>query len=275
MLIHPLKRPLYKVNLDIFEGPLDLLLFLIRKNEIDIHDIPISTLTEEYLQALQGMREADLNIAGDFLVMAANLMLIKSRMLLPVESTGDGEEEEIEDPRTELVQRLLEYKQFKEAAESFKGMELKQRDIFGRLLPMKSMSPVEEEEDEDGLNVNLYDLLKAFQKILEELPEHAVKEIPRDEVKVAQKINDILDALEESESISFTDIFKKQNSRQAMVATFLAMLELAKMRSIKIRQSNIFGDIRIFRGEKPDPDATIDTDFDGDADEEPKEEEAV
>ena len=255
---------MYKVNLEIFEGPLDLLLFLIRKSEVDIHDIPISFLTKEYLEAVEAMQELDLNIAGEFLVMAAQLMLIKSRMLLPVDASGEDDSEEIEDPRAELVQRLLEYKQYKEAADQLRGMEFKQRDMFARLQPYKSMSPQVHEEDEGGLDVNLYDLLKAFQKILEELPENTVKEIPREEIKVVQKINEILDLLEKSESIAFTDVFKNARTRPVMIASFLAILELAKMGSIKIRQASVYADIRLYKGEggSREDEGEISTEFD-------------
>ena len=172
---------MYKVNLELFEGPLDLLLFLIRKNEVDIHDIPIFQLNQEYLEYLTMMEELDRNIAGEFLVMAAHLMLIKSRMLLPAPETGDDEQMGEEDPRAELVQRLLEYKQFKDAAEQFQDMEHQQRNVFGRLGASRSMAPEkkteEEVQDNSGLEVNLFDLLKAFQKILAELPAETVREI--------------------------------------------------------------------------------------------------
>jgi segregation and condensation protein A len=238
---------MYKVNLEVFEGPLDLLLFLIRKNEIDIHDIPISKLTQEYLDILHQMEELDLNVAGEFLVMAAHLMLIKSRMLLPQDPEA-AEEGELEDPRSELVARLLEYKQFKEAAHSLQTMEGIQREIFGRLGAQEAMKPSEEFlEEEPDLEVNLYDLLKAFQRILDELPENQVREIQREEVSVVQKMNEILDLLESGDGISFFEAFRDAKDKVTVVATFLGMLELARMKSISIRQANIFGEIRIYK----------------------------
>ncbi len=238
---------MYKVNLEVFEGPLDLLLFLIRKNEIDIHDIPISKLTQEYVSYLNLMQELDLNVAGEFLVMAAHLMLIKSRMLLPVNPEDPGEGE-VEDPRSELVARLLEYKQFKEAAQSLGGMEAVQRDVFGRLGAQESMKPSKDFlEEEADLEVNLFDLLKAFQRILDELPENAIREIEREEVSIVQKMNEILDLLEHNESVSFFEAFKGAKNKQTLLATFLGMLELARIKSLEIRQAQLFGEIRLYK----------------------------
>lgn len=238
---------MYKVNLDVFEGPLDLLLFLIRKNEIDIHDIPISRLTSEYVDAIHQMEDMDLNVAGEFLVMAAHLMLIKSRMLLPVNPEA-AEEGEIEDPRSELVARLLEYKQFKEAAQGLQHREGVQREIFGRLGAQEAMRPNSEFlEEEPDLEVNLFDLLKAFQRILDELPENTVREIEREEVSLVQKMNEILDLLEMNESISFFEAFKGAKNKVTLVATFLGMLELARLKSVAIRQAQLFGEIRLYR----------------------------
>ena len=240
---------MYKVNLEVFEGPLDLLLFLIRKNEIDIQNIPIANLTQEYIEYLNLIEDLDLNVAGEFLVMAAHLMLIKSRMLLPVTAEA-AEEGELEDPRSELVARLLEYKQFKEAAHSLQNLEGLQRDIFGRLGAQEAMKPSAEFlEEESDLEVNLFDLLKAFQRILEELPENAVREIEREEVSTVQKMNEILDMLESVESISFFEAFKNAKDKVTIVSTFLGMLELARMKSISIRQAQNFGEIRIYKKE--------------------------
>jgi segregation and condensation protein A len=241
---------LVKVNLDIFEGPLDLLLFLIRKSEIDIHDIPIATLTREYVATLEEMERLDLNVAGDFLVMAAQLMVIKSKMLLPVPETAAGGEEEAEDPRSELVARLLEYKQFKEAAMSLGSRELLQREIFGRMgIEAEARKAAEQEApgEEAVLDVNLFDLLRAFQRVLDELPENSIREIQREEVSVVQKMNEILDLLEGRESLLFHEAFAKGSSKIAVLATFLGMLELAKIRSILVRQANLFGEIHLYK----------------------------
>jgi segregation and condensation protein A len=242
---------LVKVNLAIFEGPLDLLLFLIKKSEIDINDIPIAKLTREYLAALDEMQDSlDLNVAGEFLVMAAQLMVIKSKMLLPAPETGSGEDGEAEDPRSELVARLLEYKQFKEAAASLGQRELMQREVFGRMGVERIAKQDAEKNalEEDGaLDVNLFDLLRAFQRILDELPETQVREIGRDEVSVVQKMNEILDSLETKEFIIFQELFRGIRARPHLLATFLGMLELAKLRSVALRQAALFGDIRIYK----------------------------
>jgi segregation and condensation protein A len=189
-------------------------------------------------------------VAGEFLVMAAQLMVIKSKMLLPTPESGSGEEGEAEDPRSELVARLLEYKQFKEAAASLGQRELLQREVFGRM-GVERVAKADAEKfalEEDGaLDVNLFDLLRAFQRILDELPENQVREISREEVSVVQKMNEILDSLETKEFILFNEVFRGLKQRSHLLATFLGMLELAKLRSVSIRQALLFGEIRIYK----------------------------
>lgn len=240
---------MYKVSLDIFDGPFDLLLYLIKKNEVSIEDIPISAITTEYLEALQGIEQMDFNVAGEFLVMAAQLMLIKSRMLLPPEAQAGELVPGQEDPRAELVRQLLEYRRFKEASESLRDMEGRQRDVFSRPPDPLAAAGVEADATaaEAPLEVTLFELLKAFRRILDELPETRVNELEREEVPVVQKINEILDLLETNESISFFEIFQSSRTKIAVVATFLAMLELAKMKSISLRQAQLFGEIRLYR----------------------------
>ncbi len=249
-----------KVNLEIFEGPLDLLLFLIRKSEIDINDIPIAKLTQEYLAALDdehGPIRWTLNVAGEFLVMAAHLMLIKSRMLLPAPEALDGDDGDAEDPRSELVARLLEYKQFKEAAASLGQRELLQREVFGRMGVERAAKADAEKaslEEDGALDVNLFDLLRAFQRILDELPENAIREIGRDEVSVVQKMNEILDSLETKEFILFHEVFTKGHPQppQHLLATFLGMLRAgqAPQSVASSARPALFGDIRIYK--RPD-----------------------
>ncbi len=237
-----------KVNLPVFEGPLDLLLFLIRKSELDIHDIPIAELTREYLATLETMERLDLNVAGDFLVMAAQLMVIKSRMLLPSPEAAEGEPEP-EDPRSELVARLLEYRQFKEAAASLGERESLRREAFGRMgVEDEARRSAEKAaaDEEQALDVNLFDLLRAFLRILDELPENAVREIEREEVSVVQKMNEILDLLDAHESVPFRRAFSGA-SRVALLAGFLAVLELARLKSILVRQAAAFGEIHLYR----------------------------
>ena len=246
---------MYKVDLEVFEGPFDLLLYLIKKSEVDIRDIPIAKITQEYLDVLEKMREMDFNVAGEFLVMAAQLLLIKSRMLLPVDATGAEGEALEEDPRAELVRQLLEYRRFKEAAFNLQEMETRQRDVFTRFFPDTGLEKEPVSPDEVPLEVNLYDLLKAFEKVLAELPAETVREMEREEVHVAQKMNEILDLLEARESVSFFEAFASSTTKVAIVATFLAMLELARIKSVKIRQAQRFGEIRLYRSSAEAQDA--------------------
>jgi len=251
---------MYRVNLEIFEGPFDLLLYLIRKNEVDINDIPISKITNEYVAMLDALRDVDISVAGEFLVMAAQLLLIKSRMLLPPDPTAAGEAPE-EDPRAELVRQLLEYQRFKQAAFELQRREFEQRDVFSRYEASEASWDGDNPADraEADLEVNLFDLLKAFEKVLQSLPKETVATLEREEVQTVQKMNDILDMLESMESVSFFDIFKGAASRVMVVSTFLAMLELTRLKSIRIVQTIGFGEIRLYKrrdeGPKEEPGA--------------------
>ncbi len=171
----------YKVRLDIFEGPLDLLLYLIKKEELDIYDIPITRITEQYLETLNLMELLDLDIAGEILVMAATLMQIKSKMLLPPDPSGETPEEL--DPRAELVRQLLEYKAFKEAAENLRGFEGKRSEIFTRF----GVEPESEGDDSPFLEVSLFDLISAFSLVLKNLPKSDFHEVEKDEFTVAER----------------------------------------------------------------------------------------
>src|SRR3989338_1249361 len=179
----------YKVKLDVFEGPLDLLLYLIKKEEIDIYDIPIAKITDEYLEYLELMKLLDLNIAGEFLVMAATLIHIKSKMLLPPDHL-EGEEKEEEDPRAELVRRLIEYKKFKEAAQELSHMESHQKHYFARVAgqPIKFEDTAREDE---FFEATLFDLITAFTKVLKDIPKEVFHQVVRDEFTVSEKIHDI------------------------------------------------------------------------------------
>lgn len=233
----------YKVKLEIFEGPLDLLLYLIKKDEINIHDIPIAKITDQYLQYLDLMRMLDLNIAGEFLVMSATLMHIKSRLLLPPEETEVLEEEE--DPRAELVKKLLEYKKFKEAAGRLQDMEARQKEVFSR----PGTKEIIEDSSEDNLyfEANIFDLLTAFSKVLKEVPKEAFYEVVKDEVTVSEKIHEIFHLLVKRPVIYFLDLFHRAKSKMQIIATFLALLELIRMREVLVRQDKVFGDIKIIR----------------------------
>jgi len=240
----------YRLNLDVFEGPFDLLLYLIKKNEINIYDIPIAKILEEFLEYVELIKQLDLEVAGDFILMASTLMHIKSRMLLPKESLALEEGEEV-DPRADLVRRLLEYKRYKEVAGALDKNEQYQRLIYWR----HGSRPSDEELERHGQDepevqfqeVNLFDLLTAFKRVLKYAAPDTFKEIKREEIKTSQKINEILDALEESDTIEFTEFMKIQGNRVAMVATLLALLELARLKAIRIIQEKLFDKIHIKR----------------------------
>ena len=233
----------YKVKLDVFEGPLDLLLYLIQKEEVDIYDIPIAKVTDQYLEYLELMQLLDLNIAGEFLVMAATLMHIKSKMLLPPDHTEQVEEEE--DPRAELVRRLLEYKKFKEAASELSHMESHQKHFFARV---GSLVPPEETKSEDEFfEASLFDLITAFTKVLKDIPKETFYQVIKDEFTVSEKIHDILHMLVDKKMLLFTDLFKVAKNKFEIVTIFLALLELIKIKEVIVGQVMPFGEIEIIR----------------------------
>lgn len=230
---------LYDIKLPAFEGPLDLLLHLIKENKIDIYDIPISFITGRYLEYINVMKVLDLEIAGEFLVMAASLIYIKSRMLLPVDE--QVAEAEAEDPRLELVQRLLEYQAFKDGALVLREKEEESLDFFYR-------QPTEDNEEEPVtnelylFNVNVYDLLGAFKKMLDNAPPDAVT-ITRELLTVKDKMNLIVDMLENTESMRFEELFRDNLTRQQLIITFLALLELLRLGLARVYQEKEFGNI--------------------------------
>lgn len=233
----------YKVKLEVFEGPLDLLLYLIKKEEVNIYDIPISRVTDQYLEYLEFMKLLDLDIAGEFLVMAATLMHIKSRMLLPPDQQAETEEEQ--DPRAELVRRLLEYKKFKEAASQLAGMESQQKHLFPRVGVAR---PEEIDVPKDVLlEANLFDLITAFTKVLKDIPKDIFHEVIKDEFTVSQKMHDILHLMVEASSVLFMDLFRAAKSKREMITIFLALLELIRLKTVIVRQEQPFGDIEIIR----------------------------
>jgi segregation and condensation protein A len=230
----------YTFRLEGFEGPLDLLLHLIQKNELDIFNIPISLITEQYLEYLQLMKVLNLDVAGEYLLMASTLLHMKSKMLLP--KSSEGEEEEEEDPRAELVRRLLEYQKYKNAALEMEKRPLLDRDVFIRLT---SAEP-EEEPEEERIEVNLFELLEAFRQVLERVKPETVHEVILEHMSVEDKIQEILALLEkENRSMAFHRLFPEQASRRVVVITLLAILELVKMKRIRIFQLALFETIRI------------------------------
>lgn len=233
----------YKVTLEVFEGPLDLLLHLIRENEIDIYDIPIAQVTEQYLAYLALMESLDLDVAGEWLVMAATLIEIKSRMLLPDDPAQDDAEEEKIDPRLELVERLIEYEKFKSAAEIFREREEERAKVFLR-------GPVELEFEFkptlDLENITASDLLDALQRVLSDVSEEDVTTLQRRKVTVRMRMREVWRRLaEQSGQLSFTQLFDDAASRVDVVITFLALLELLKMHRVRVRQKANFGEIHI------------------------------
>ncbi|MFZ3122758.1 MAG: segregation/condensation protein A [Thermodesulfovibrionales bacterium] len=239
---------IYNIKVPVFEGPLDLLLHLIKENKVDIYDIPIAVITGQYLQYIKMMKELDLDIAGDFLVMAATLIHIKSRMLLPVDE--EAPEEEQEDPRLELIQRLLEYQAFKDASLGLREKEEEWMNIFHRE-PLKDVE-AEAESAEPELylfDVNLFDLLGAFKKILDTAPPEIVR-ITREALTVKDKISHIMEMLENNDTVRFEDFFKEDRSRVQIVVTFVALLELIRLGLVRAYQENDFGNIWVINPQK-------------------------
>ncbi len=235
----------YKLKLDVFEGPLDLLLYLIKKDDIDITDIPIAEVTDQYLQYIEMMKILDLNVVGDFLVMAATLMHIKSKMLLPPDP--NAEEGEEEDPRDELVRRLHEYKKFKEVAGVLKTREEDRQDLFPRVVDEQTTEKLKEDSKEIYFEANLFDLINALSDALKKVPEEVIHEIIQEEFTIEQKIHDILHCLLEQDSTKLKTVFEKARNKVEMIVTFLAVLELIRLKEIKAVQKNVFGDIEILR----------------------------
>lgn len=234
----------YQVRIENFEGPLDLLLHLIKKNEINIYDIPVAMIAQQYLEYLEAMEVLNLNVAGDFLVMAATLVQIKSKMLLPVDETTDDDEEG-PDPREELVRRLLEYKAFKEAARQLDDQEKMWREIFWR---EQALSVEEDVEDDLPLeNVSLFDLVDALKDVLERNPSSRLIEIVPDNLTVRERMNVILETLEGKDSVSFAALFEGSSHRMVVIVTFLALLELMKLRVARVFQAETFGPILVSR----------------------------
>jgi segregation and condensation protein A len=245
----------YKVMLEVFEGPLDLLLYLIKKDEVDIYDIPIGRVTDQYMEYLQLMKVLDLNIAGDFIVMSATLMLIKSRMLLPVESRPEMEEEDEEDPRWDLVRQLVEYKKFKDAADHLEELELHMENVFGRESEHVDLGAPPEVDLRDA---SIFDLIASLNSALGRVQEEDLQEIFAEEYTVGQKVTYIIENLKIVKRLSITDLFTGMRSRQEIICTFLAVLELIKLNRIAAVQDAHCGDIVVEprEPEKTDIDAS-------------------
>lgn len=233
----------YKIKLELFEGPLDLLLYLVKKDHLNIYDIPIAQVTEQYLEYINLMQLLDLNIAGDFLVMAATLMQIKSKMLLPAQE-GEGPIEE-DDPRQELIDKLLEYERFKEIAETLRQKESEQKEVFKR-------KPSEAQKEQAAGNevyfeASIFDLISAFSKALEEVPRELFYEVVKEEFSIEGKIHEILHLLLAQPAVGLLELFSKAKNKLEIIVTFLSILELIRLKEIVARQKDLFSDIEITR----------------------------
>jgi segregation and condensation protein A len=236
----------YKVKLDVFEGPLDLLLYLVRKDEVDIYDISIERITRQYLEYLEAMESIDVEIGGEFIVMAANLLYIKSRTLLPVDLQGPVEEEgEEEDPRWELIRQLIEYKKFKDAAGFLSLRELEQE---GRFAHQPDASDIPKEEAPALAEVSIFDLIRAFQNVLKRFEEsHDFGDIIDDRFNVSDKIDLLMKHFQPGEARRFEELFQSATTKAEVIVTFLALLELMKLNQFIVKQSDLLGDIVIER----------------------------
>ncbi len=231
----------YSVHLDKFDGPMDLLLHLIKKNELDIYDISIAVITRQYLDYIKLMKDLNLEVAGDFLVMAATLLHIKSRQLLPLDDQEEAEDEEA-DPRAELVRRLLEYQQYKEAGMVIGARALLGREVFARAVTEPFLLAAQNEEG--PLEVNLFELVDAFRVLLIRIPAESFHDVaPGDSLSIADCINEILSLLQEKETVQFDDLVRDELTRERIIVTFLALLELCRLKLIRIFQGNRHGSI--------------------------------
>jgi segregation and condensation protein A len=245
---HRPTEPRYHVRLPVFDGPLDLLLHLIRTNEVDIYDIPIASITRQYLETLELMRELNLNVAGDFVFMAATLIHIKSKMLLPPPHEDGTTEEELEDPRAELVARLLEYQRYKEAAQVLYERQTLRSAIW--LRSESSLAPVRAEVEggeEELVEVDLFELLTAFRSVLERVKRRKDLTFEKETVTVGEMIQILQDRLQPGASVAFEQLFDDVTSKILLVVTFLALLEMVRLRILRIYQSKAFGTIHVSR----------------------------
>lgn len=235
----------YKVKLEIFEGPLDLLLYLIKKDEIDIYDIPIERITRQYLEYLDAFKILDLDVAGDFVVMAANLIYIKSRSLLPKDQQPPEDTAEEDDPRWELVRQLIEYKMFKDAAAQLQRRELEREGLFARAAETPGFAA-----ERPLAEVSIFDLIDAFHTALKRLkkPED-LREIFEENFTVSDKIDLIMKMTASGVALRFSELFAAAASRTEVVVTFLALLELVRLKQVRARQNEHFGEIELVGAE--------------------------
>ena len=237
------------VHLDNFEGPLDLLIHLIRKNEVNVYDIPIALITRQYLDTIQLMQELNLDVAGEFLVMAATLIHIKSKMLLPRPDTAAGVDGELEDPRDALVRRLLEHQKFKAAAELLHEREQLRAAQWQR--PDERVAQIAGDEYEPEIEVDLYSLLTAFQAVVQRAKQRPKVMLPPEQVPVEVRIEQLLARLSEHEAYGFDELFSDVDDRAGLIVTFLALLEMIRLKLVRVFQSGSFGPIRVYKRPRP------------------------
>ena len=232
-----------RIRLPLFEGPLDLLLYLIRRDKIDIHELPIAPITRQYMQYLELMRELNLDVAGDFLVMAATLIHIKSKLLVPVEPHEAATEDE-EDPREALVQRLIEFQRYKEAA----GVLHQWRELRAAAFTRPdSVLPRFDDAGEEMIEAGLFDLISAFKELLDRRKSLLSHEVASQGKSVDQRMRELMELIHEGESIEFLELFAAQETKADMIVTFLALLELVRLMRVRVYQRERFGPIRVFR----------------------------
>jgi len=237
------------VHLDHYEGPLDLLLDLIRKQQIDIRDIPIATITSQYLAYLDKAREMDLDVNAEFVFMAATLIHIKSRMLLPTDPALRKEGEAEEDPREELVQRLLEHQRFKDAAEMLQQKRIIEENVWSN----PQIKQFVADDEDPGLAVSMFDLVKAFGEVLERLKSRPIYEVTEEEISVSdmvRHVGSLLGATRPDKPLFILQVMEKQRTRRAMICLFLAVLEMVKAQTARILQADLFGEIALAKGDR-------------------------
>ena len=238
-----------KIKLQGFDGPLDLLVHLIKKNQMNVYDIQISVITKQYLDYLNLMQELNLDVASEFLVMAATLIHIKSKMLLPRPETAAGDPTDEEDPRDALVRRLLEHQHFKAAAEMLHDKETLRNAQWAR--PDSRIEEIAGDDYEPEIEVDLFSLLSAFKQVLERARVRPPVALPPDEVPIEVRIEQLLERLSETEACGFEDLFERDATRGDMIVTFLAMLEMIRLKLIRVFQSGGIGPIRIYKRARP------------------------
>jgi segregation and condensation protein A len=239
----------FAVKLDQFEGPLDLLLHLIKKNEVNVHDIPIAMITTQYLAAIALMEELNLDVAGEYLVMAATLIHIKSKMLLPRPETAAGVEDEHEDPRDALVRRLLEHQKFKAAAGLLHEREQWRSAQWQR--PDQRIAAIAGDGYEPELEVDLFTLLSAFQAVIERAKHRPKVLLPPEQMSVEARIDQLLERLSETQACGFDELFADAHDRGGLIVTFLALLEMIRLKLVRVFQAGSFGPIRVYKRARP------------------------